>query len=197
MYAAYGMTMDPDHMSTRAPRSPIAGTGWLRGWRLTFAGGNAEGPGPLSDVGALATVVEDPRASVFVVLYDVTTEDVALLDRWEGTDLIRARRLRSRVRRLPNLPAGPPVDAQVSEFSVSDVRGVAGDAGLGTGIGGDALGPDGEDVIAWFHVLDAYEGGMPQAGYLGQLAEAAEAAGAPGEYVRELRTRPCAPGGPA
>ncbi len=192
MYAAYGMTMDPDHMSVRAPRSPIAGTGWLRGWRLTFAGGSASGPGPVSDVGALATVVEDPRSSVFVVLYDMTDDDVAMLDRWEGTDRIAARRLRARVRRLPNLPAGPPVDAQFSEFTVSsDVTGGV----SGADIGGATLEPDGEDVLAAFHVLDAFEGGMPRAVYLGQLADAAEAAGAPAEYVRALRTQPCAPGG--
>ena len=38
-------------------------------------------------------------------------------------------------------------------------------------------------------VLDAYEGGLPSARYLGVMAEAAEIAGAPAEYVRDLRTR--------
>lgn len=39
------------------------------------------------------------------------------------------------------------------------------------------------------YVLDAYEGGLPSARYLGVMAEAAEIAGAPAEYVRDLRTR--------
>ncbi|MER7501163.1 gamma-glutamylcyclotransferase [Nonomuraea pusilla] len=49
---------------------------------------------------------------------------------------------------------------------------------------------DGE-VVAWFYVLDGYEGGLPSARYLGMLADAAERAGAPDDYVKELRERPC------
>jgi gamma-glutamylcyclotransferase (GGCT)/AIG2-like uncharacterized protein YtfP len=48
-----------------------------------------------------------------------------------------------------------------------------------------------EDLTAWIYVLDAYEGGLPSARYLGMLADAAEAGGAPDDYVAELRTRPC------
>jgi hypothetical protein len=40
-------------------------------------------------------------------------------------------------------------------------------------------------------VLDAYEGGLPSASYLGILAEAAQAADAPEDYVAALRARPC------
>ncbi len=45
--------------------------------------------------------------------------------------------------------------------------------------------------MAWLYVLDAYEGGLPSASYLGVLGEAAHAAGAPDDYVHDLRTRPC------
>ena len=45
--------------------------------------------------------------------------------------------------------------------------------------------------LAWVYVLDAYEGGLPSARYLGVLAQAAEDAGAPDDYVAELRSRPC------
>jgi hypothetical protein len=48
------------------------------------------------------------------------------------------------------------------------------------------------DVLAWLYVLDAYEGGLPSARYLGILADSAEKAGAPSDYVAALRTRPCA-----
>jgi hypothetical protein len=47
------------------------------------------------------------------------------------------------------------------------------------------------DVLAWLYVLDDYEGGLPSARYLGILADAVEKAGAPDDYVKELRTRPC------
>jgi gamma-glutamylcyclotransferase (GGCT)/AIG2-like uncharacterized protein YtfP len=47
------------------------------------------------------------------------------------------------------------------------------------------------DVLAWLYVLDDYEGGLPSARYLGILADAAEKAGAPDDYVKDLRARPC------
>ena len=59
LYAAYGSNMDPAQMMERAPHSPMAGTGWLVGWRLTFGGED------LGWEGALATIVEAPRHQVF------------------------------------------------------------------------------------------------------------------------------------
>jgi len=47
------------------------------------------------------------------------------------------------------------------------------------------------DVVAWLYVLNAYEGGLPATRYLGIIADAAEAAGAPDDYVKALRERPC------
>src|SRR5690242_21901463 len=54
LYAAYGSNMDPAQMKERAPHSPMAGTGWLQGWRPTFGGADLAwegalctgGPGP-------------------------------------------------------------------------------------------------------------------------------------------------------
>jgi hypothetical protein len=143
LYAAYGSNMDPAQMMERAPHSPMAGTGWLVGWRLTFGGED------LGWEGALATLVEDRESQVFVVLYDVTREDEDRLDRWEGSELGLHTKIRLRV--------------QTMEGS----------------------------VLAWLYVLDAYEGGLPSARYLGVMADAAEAAGAPADYVSALRTRPC------
>ena len=48
------------------------------------------------------------------------------------------------------------------------------------------------DVLAWLYVLDAYEGGLPSARYLGIIGDAAEKAGAPAGYVERIRARPCA-----
>ena len=39
------------------------------------------------------------------------------------------------------------------------------------------------ELVVWTYVLDAYEGGLPSASYLGVLADAAEAADAPDDYV--------------
>ncbi len=147
MYAAYGPNMDPTMMSERCPHSPLRGTGWLRGWRLTF-GGEEYGWD-----GSLATLVEDPLEQVFVALYDVTEDDVAQLDTWES--VATGLYLKTKVR-------------------VSTLFG---------------------EELAWTYLLDAYEGGLPSASYLGILASAAEAADAPTDYVTALRARPCRSGG--
>jgi hypothetical protein len=143
LYAAYGSNLDPERMAKRAPHSPLYGTGWLVGWRLTFGGED------VSWEGALGTIVEDPASQVYVALYDLTPADERALDEWEGVAIGLFRKIRVRVATL-----------------------------------------DG-DVTPWVYVLDAYEGGLPSARYVGLLAEAAEAGGAPDDYVRELRARPC------
>jgi hypothetical protein len=86
LYAAYGSNMDPTQMLRRCPASPHAGTGWVRGWRLTF------GAEEFGWEGALATLVPsdmdaaDDAAGVFVALYDLTGADERELDAWEGAD---------------------------------------------------------------------------------------------------------------
>ena len=94
LYAAYASNLDPEQMLRRAPHSPARSTGWLMGWRLTFGGEE------LSFEGALATVVEDTSAQVFVMLYDVPTSDEPELDRWEGSALGLYRKIRVRVATL-------------------------------------------------------------------------------------------------
>lgn len=49
---------------------------------------------------------------------------------------------------------------------------------------------DGERM-AWVYVVDGYEGGVPSAHHLSEIAEAARAAGAPDDYVADLLSRPC------
>ena len=140
LYAAYASNLDPLRMFERCPHSPARGTGWLVGWRLTFAGEE------LGWDGALATIAEDPGSQVFVALYDVSAEDERELKGWESDAY---RKLHVRVQSL-----------------------------------------EGEQ-LAWIYVLDAYEGGLPSASYLGVISEAAAAAGAPDDYVDDLRNRPC------
>ncbi len=81
-------------MARRCPHSPRAGTGWLHGWRLTFGGED------LGWEGALATVVEDRNARVFVVLYEVLDSDEEALDQWDGVTLGYYSKLRVRVTTL-------------------------------------------------------------------------------------------------
>ena len=153
IYAAYGSNMDPEQMLQRAPHSPMAGTGWLHGWRLTFGGED------IGWEGALATLVEDETSSVFVVLYDVTAADEDNLDRWEGSELGLHSKIRCRI------------DRESSDTST-------------------------DPVLAWLYVIDAWEGGLPSARYLGVMADAAEVAGAPADYVHHIPTRPARNIGP-
>jgi gamma-glutamylcyclotransferase (GGCT)/AIG2-like uncharacterized protein YtfP len=92
LYAAYGSNLDPGQMADRCPHSPLRGTGWLTGWRLTFGGEGWDG--------ALPTVVEEDGSQVFVALYDVTDSDEASLDQWESADSGLYRKLRLTVATL-------------------------------------------------------------------------------------------------
>jgi hypothetical protein len=98
LYAAYGSNLDPAQMKERCPHSPVAGNGWLEGWRLTFGGED------LGWEGALATIVEEPGSQVYVGLYDVTSLDERELDAWEGADTGLYRKVRVRVASLEGDP---------------------------------------------------------------------------------------------
>jgi gamma-glutamylcyclotransferase (GGCT)/AIG2-like uncharacterized protein YtfP len=90
LYAAYGSNLDPQQMAARCPHSPLRGTGWLVGWRLTFGGEGWDG--------ALPTVVEArPDDHVFVAVYDVTPADETDLDEWESASSGLYRKVRVRV----------------------------------------------------------------------------------------------------
>jgi hypothetical protein len=98
LYAAYGSNLDPAQMKERCPHSPVAGNGWLEGWRLTFGGED------LGWEGALATIVEEPGSQVYVGLYDVTSLDERELDAWEGAVTGLYRKVRLRVASLEGDP---------------------------------------------------------------------------------------------
>ncbi len=94
LYAAYGSNMDPEQMLVRCPHSQQRGTGWLEGWRLTFGGED------IGWDGAFATVVEEPGARVFVVLYDMFETDEKELNYWDGVTLGYYRKAKVRVQTL-------------------------------------------------------------------------------------------------
>ena len=149
LYAAYGSNMDPAQMLQRCPSSPFSGTGWIRGWRLTFGAEDFGWEGALATLVPAEDIPEQLVPGVFVALYDLTEADEHTLDAWEGVDHGLYRKVRLRVHTL----AG--------------------------------------DVVAYAYALDAFEGGLPSARYLGALADAAEAAGAPDDYLAEIRRRDC------
>jgi gamma-glutamylcyclotransferase (GGCT)/AIG2-like uncharacterized protein YtfP len=94
LYAAYGSNLDPAQMLERCPHSPSEGTGWLEGWRLTFGGED------LGWEGSLATVVEDPSSRVFVMVYDVPSQDESALDEIEFATTRLYNKIRVRVQTL-------------------------------------------------------------------------------------------------
>jgi gamma-glutamylcyclotransferase (GGCT)/AIG2-like uncharacterized protein YtfP len=94
LYAAYGSNMNPAQMAERCPHSPLQGTGWLEGWRLTFGGED------IGWEGALATVVEDAAERVFVALYELSESDERALDQWDGATIGYYSKLRVRVATL-------------------------------------------------------------------------------------------------
>jgi hypothetical protein len=121
----------------------MIGTGWLEGWRLTFAGEDV-----LGWEGAVTTIVESPGDRVFVALYDIHPSDEIQLDELEGVESNNYQKLHLRVATLEG------------------------------------------DVTAWVYVFTGYEGGLPTAWYLAEIANAAEKAGAPADYLADLRARP-------
>jgi gamma-glutamylcyclotransferase (GGCT)/AIG2-like uncharacterized protein YtfP len=94
LYAAYANNLDPAMMKERAPHSPVTGTGWLTGWRLTF-GGEA-----LGVEGALVTIVPYVAGRVYVMLYDLDRHDLDRIDVWEHADTGLYTRIRVRVSTL-------------------------------------------------------------------------------------------------
>ena len=122
-------------MRAYCPHSPLVGTGWLEGWRLTFAGEELLGLGGRRQH---HRGVGHRGDRVFVALYDVHPQDEQLLDEVEGVVAGTYRKLHLRVATL-----------------------------------------DGE-VTAWVYVFDGYEGGLPTAWYLSEIAGAARKAGRPG-----------------
>jgi gamma-glutamylcyclotransferase (GGCT)/AIG2-like uncharacterized protein YtfP len=82
-------------MRAYCPRSPMTGTGWLEGWRITFAGEDQ-----LGWEGSVTTVVESPGDRVFVSVYDVHPMDEKQLDEVEGVTAGTYRKLHVRVATL-------------------------------------------------------------------------------------------------
>ena len=72
---AYGSNLDEERMKKRCPGAEVFGTSVIHGYRLLFK---------QSLSGAYATIEQDANCSVPVVIYRMTPDDEARLDRFEG-----------------------------------------------------------------------------------------------------------------
>lgn len=75
LYIAYGSNMDVGQMAWRCPEAKLVGTGMVRGYRLLFKG---------SKTGSYATIEKEQSSKVPVLVWKITQEDEANLDRYEG-----------------------------------------------------------------------------------------------------------------
>ncbi len=75
LYIAYGSNLNLEQMAARCPTARVAGASQLNGRRLLFRGARA---------GAVATVEPHKGGSVPVLVWEITPQDEAALDRYEG-----------------------------------------------------------------------------------------------------------------
>ena len=75
LYIAYGSNMNIEQMVHRCRTAKVIGTSVLKGYRLLFRGEHE---------GAVATVEPSEGDSVPVVVWEITPNDEAALDRYEG-----------------------------------------------------------------------------------------------------------------
>ena len=75
VFAAYGVGLNRSEMVKHCPTAKLLGTIELKNYRLAFRGGNAC---------AVATIEKAKSKSVPALLWEITPQDEAALDRWIG-----------------------------------------------------------------------------------------------------------------
>jgi len=75
VFAAYGVGLNRAEMSKHCPTAKPIGTTELKNYRFAFHGVNAN---------ALATIEKAKGSSVPVLIWEITPQDEAALDRWIG-----------------------------------------------------------------------------------------------------------------
>jgi gamma-glutamylcyclotransferase len=85
LHFAYGSNLDVGRMRARCPSAEPLETAVLQGYRLAFRGYSPRWGG------AVATLVEAPRATVSGVLYRLPPGELARLDRFEGAPAVYRR----------------------------------------------------------------------------------------------------------
>ena len=98
LFAAFGVGLNRNEMVKHCPTAKLLGTTELKNYRLMFRGGNAN---------AVATIEKMKGGSVPALLWEISPQDEAALERWFGVpELYREATIK--VRR-----DGAPVDALI------------------------------------------------------------------------------------
>jgi hypothetical protein len=74
-FATYGVGLNRSEMAKRCPTAKPIGTTELKNFKLAFRGGNAS---------AVATIEKKKGGSVPALLWEISPQDEAALDRWIG-----------------------------------------------------------------------------------------------------------------
>ena len=75
LFAAYGAGLNRTDMAKHCPTAKLIGSAVLKNYRLSFRGSKA---------GALATIEKARGGSVPALLWEISPQDEAALDRWIG-----------------------------------------------------------------------------------------------------------------
>lgn len=75
LYIAYGSNLDCEQMAFRCPGARVVAKSWLHGYRLVFQG---------HPFNAHANVIPEKGQDVPVTIWEITKQDEATLDRYEG-----------------------------------------------------------------------------------------------------------------
>ena len=98
VFAAYGVDLNRAEMAKHCPTAKLVGAMELKNYRLAFRGSRA---------GALATIEKAKGSIVPALLWEISLQDEAVLDRWIGVPQLY-RKATINVRR-----DGTPVDALI------------------------------------------------------------------------------------
>ena len=98
VFAAYGVGVNRAEMAKHCPTAKLIGTTELKNYRIAFCGSKA---------GALATIEKTKGGSVPALLWEISPQDEAALERWFGVPELY-RKATIKVRR-----DGAPVDALI------------------------------------------------------------------------------------
>ena len=75
LFAAYGVGLNRIEMAKHCPTAKLLGVSELKNYKLAFRGGNAS---------AMATIEKAKGGSVPALLWEISPQDEAVLDRWIG-----------------------------------------------------------------------------------------------------------------
>ena len=107
LYIAYGSNLNLPQMAQRCPTAKVVGSSTLHGLRLLFRGAHG---------GAVATVETYRGGQVPVLVWEITPNDEAALDRYEGFPFLYRKEM------ITTKLDGKPVEAMVYIMNVQDKR---------------------------------------------------------------------------